>query len=93
MSVVVTASTSSGRRLSDKEWKAIDKACNLADRLEEARKQVWNGLYILCVNSYLSDFHVRQLENECTCPQFVSYHWYYYSCEITRSCWRFGWIG
>jgi len=46
MSVVVTASTSSGRRLSDKEWKAIDKACNLADRLEEARKQVWNGLYI-----------------------------------------------
>ena len=44
MSVVVTASTTSGRRLSEKEWKAIEKACNLADRLEEARKQVWSGI-------------------------------------------------
>ncbi|KAL9712799.1 U4/U6-U5 snRNP complex subunit prp31 [Leucoagaricus gongylophorus] len=41
MSVVVTASTTSGRRLSEKEWKAIEKACNLADRLEEARKQIF----------------------------------------------------
>ncbi|KAJ3575160.1 hypothetical protein NP233_g1270 [Leucocoprinus birnbaumii] len=41
MSVVVTASTTSGRKLSDQEWKAIDKACNLADRLEEARKKIF----------------------------------------------------
>jgi U4/U6 small nuclear ribonucleoprotein PRP31 len=40
MSVVVTASTTSGRQLSDNEWKAIQKACNLADRLEDARKKV-----------------------------------------------------
>ncbi|KAF9452059.1 Nop domain-containing protein [Macrolepiota fuliginosa MF-IS2] len=41
MSVAVTASTTSGRQLSDKEWKAIEKACNLADRLEEARKKIF----------------------------------------------------
>ncbi|KAF7776074.1 hypothetical protein Agabi119p4_4467 [Agaricus bisporus var. burnettii] len=41
MSVVVTASTTSGRQLSDNEWKAIQKACNLADRLEDARKKIF----------------------------------------------------
>lgn len=47
MSVVVTASTTSGRQLSDKEWKAVQKACDLADRLEEARKKVeWLATFV-----------------------------------------------
>ncbi len=49
MSVVVTASTTTGRELSDREWQAIEKACNLADRLEEARKKVRT-----CVPMFLS---------------------------------------
>lgn len=40
MSVVVTATTTSGRQLKDAEWKAINRACDLADHLEEARKKV-----------------------------------------------------
>lgn len=40
MSVAVTASTTTGRQLSTREWQAIEKACDLADRLEEARKKV-----------------------------------------------------
>ena len=40
MSVVVTATTTSGAKLPDAKWAAIERACNLADRLEEARKQV-----------------------------------------------------
>ena len=40
MSVVVTATTSSGQQLSDAEWTAVQRACDLADRLEEARKKV-----------------------------------------------------
>ncbi|KAJ7068120.1 hypothetical protein C8F01DRAFT_1116944 [Mycena amicta] len=41
MSVVVTATTSSGKQLSDAEWKAVQRACDLADRLEEARKKIF----------------------------------------------------
>ena len=40
MSVLVTATTTSGQKLSDAEWNAVQKACDLADRLEEARKKV-----------------------------------------------------
>lgn len=40
MSVVVTATTTSGAKLTDAQWKAIERACNLADRLEAARKTV-----------------------------------------------------
>lgn len=40
MSVLVTATTTSGQKLSDAEWNAVRKACDLADRLEEARKKV-----------------------------------------------------
>lgn len=40
MSVVVTATTSSGQQLSDAEWTVVQRACDLADRLEEARKKV-----------------------------------------------------
>lgn len=40
MSVVVTATTTSGKQLSDTEWAAVERACDLADRLEDARKKV-----------------------------------------------------
>lgn len=40
MSVVVTATTTTGRRLADADWAAVERACDLADRLEEARKKV-----------------------------------------------------
>ncbi|KAJ3713620.1 Nop domain-containing protein [Lentinula raphanica] len=44
MSVVVTATTTSGRQLSAAEWAAVQRACDLADRLEEARKKIF--LYV-----------------------------------------------
>jgi U4/U6 small nuclear ribonucleoprotein PRP31 len=40
MSVVVTATTTSGKPLPPAEWAATQRACDLADRLEEARKKV-----------------------------------------------------
>lgn len=40
MSVLITATTSSGEPLSDVRWKAVERACDLADRLEETRKTV-----------------------------------------------------
>ena len=40
MSVLVTATTSAGQKLSEAEWATVQKACDLADRLEEARKKV-----------------------------------------------------
>ncbi|KAJ7228816.1 hypothetical protein GGX14DRAFT_415160 [Mycena pura] len=41
MSVVVTATTTSGKQLTDAEWAAVQRACDLADRLEEARKKIF----------------------------------------------------
>ncbi len=40
MSVVMTATTSPGKQLTDAEWSAVQRACDLADRLEDARKKV-----------------------------------------------------
>lgn len=40
MSVLVTATTTSGQPLSEAAWAAVQRACDLADRLEEARKKV-----------------------------------------------------
>ena len=40
MSVLIASSTTTGRKLSDSEWLAVQNACDLADRLEEARKKV-----------------------------------------------------
>jgi hypothetical protein len=40
MSVVVTATTTSGKQLAEADWAAVERACDLADRLEEARKRV-----------------------------------------------------
>ncbi|KAJ7283834.1 hypothetical protein C8J57DRAFT_1677289 [Mycena rebaudengoi] len=41
MSVVVTATTTSGHQLTDAQWAAVQRACDLADRLEEARKKIF----------------------------------------------------
>ena len=40
MSVLVTATTTHGQRLSDSEWKVVERACDLTDKLEEARRKV-----------------------------------------------------
>ena len=40
MSVLVTATTSPGQPLTEAAWQAVESACDLADRLEEARKKV-----------------------------------------------------
>lgn len=40
MSVLVTATTTSGKPLTDAAWQSVLRACDLADRLEEARKKV-----------------------------------------------------
>ncbi|KAI5894033.1 Nop domain-containing protein [Schizophyllum commune H4-8] len=42
MSVSMTATTSAGRQLSDSEWQAVQRACDLADRLEESRKKIFS---------------------------------------------------
>ncbi|CAL1701590.1 unnamed protein product [Somion occarium] len=41
MSVLVTATTTSGQTLPEHEWQAVQRACDLADRLEEARKKIF----------------------------------------------------
>ena len=40
MSVLVTATTTSGQTLSDAGWRAVEYAVDLADKLEEVRKTV-----------------------------------------------------
>jgi len=40
MSVLITATTTTGQTLTDAQWTAVEKACDLADKLEEARKKV-----------------------------------------------------
>ncbi|KAL0949634.1 hypothetical protein HGRIS_009679 [Hohenbuehelia grisea] len=41
MSVLVTATTTTGQQLSDAAWAAVERAALLADRLEEARKKIF----------------------------------------------------
>ena len=45
MSVVVTATTTHGQRLSDSEWKVVERACDLTDNLEEAKRKVCNLIF------------------------------------------------
>lgn len=42
MSILVTATTSLGKPLTPPHWKVIEEACDLADRLEEARKKIFS---------------------------------------------------
>ena len=57
MSVLVTATTTTGQTLSDVEWTAVERACDLSDRLEEARRKVKGSVILpeLCCsnNSFL----------------------------------------
>ena len=46
MSVLVTATTTPGKQLSNPEWAAVERACDLADRLEDARKKVCSLLIV-----------------------------------------------
>ncbi|THH01843.1 hypothetical protein EW026_g897 [Hermanssonia centrifuga] len=41
MSVMITATTTNGHPLSEAEWGAVQRACELADNLEEARKKIF----------------------------------------------------
>lgn len=41
MSVLITATTSSGQPLTEAQWRAVEKACGLADRLEDVRKRIF----------------------------------------------------
>ncbi|KAI0092439.1 Nop domain-containing protein [Irpex rosettiformis] len=41
MSVMITATTTTGQPLPDAEWEAVERACDLADNLEEARKKIF----------------------------------------------------
>ena len=40
MSVLMAATTSAGQKLSDPEWQSVERACDLADRLERVRTKV-----------------------------------------------------
>lgn len=40
MSIAIAASTSTGKPLDKPQWLAVERACDLADRLEEARRKV-----------------------------------------------------
>ncbi|KLO10148.1 Nop domain-containing protein [Schizopora paradoxa] len=42
MSVLVTATTTAGQPLPPAQWAAVERACDLADRLEEARKKIFS---------------------------------------------------
>ncbi|EKM59427.1 uncharacterized protein PHACADRAFT_249908 [Phanerochaete carnosa HHB-10118-sp] len=41
MSVMITATTTTGQPLSEAEWEAVQRACDLADNLEEVRKKIF----------------------------------------------------
>lgn len=62
MSVMITATTTTGQPLPDSEWQAVERACDLAENLEEARKKVSSVLMLvllLFIDRYWLDFHVR----------------------------------
>ncbi|KAF8529076.1 hypothetical protein BU17DRAFT_73283 [Hysterangium stoloniferum] len=42
MSVLVTATTTSGQQLTAQAWQIVSDACDLADRLEDARKKIFS---------------------------------------------------
>jgi hypothetical protein len=84
MSVLVTATTTSGQSLTTQAWQIVVEACDLADRLEDARKTVSVVLYVRhhC-HSLVSDFLVCELSNEYTRTQSFRHHWTDNRREIT----------
>jgi hypothetical protein len=77
MSVLVTATTTTGQPLSEAAWSAVERACDLADRLEDARTKVHVLLPKACgFSCVVIDIHVRKLKDECARTQSISYCWY-----------------
>lgn len=95
MSVVVTATTTPGKPLTQSEWLSVERACELADRLEDARRQVSARCRVVYEWSLiiLSDFHLRELTNEHSCSQSLSYRRDYNSGEAFGCGWRFERVG
>ncbi len=94
MSVLMAATTSTGQKLSDSNWQSVERACDLADRLEKVRTKVRTLSGLLYCRRTDSpplnlDLHVRQFENECSCAKFVSYRRYNHSGQIARCGGRF----
>lgn len=71
MSILVTATTSLGKPLTLPHWKVIEEACDLADRLEEARKKVNmpNDFEEFKTTSICLDILVRELSDEHACTE------------------------
>ncbi|KAG8965800.1 U4/U6-U5 snRNP complex subunit prp31 [Tulasnella sp. 419] len=42
MTVTIASTTTRGKPLPEKSWNAVQRACDLSDRLEEARKKIFN---------------------------------------------------
>jgi len=40
MSLLMTATNTQGVRLTDAQWNTVEKACDMADRLEEVKRKV-----------------------------------------------------
>ena len=87
MSVLVTATTTHGQPLSDPKWKAVERACDLADKLEEAKRKVGSSPFHQTRTSHWwTDIYVCQLAYECPRTQLVHYCWNHHSCKATWSC-------
>ncbi|KAH0587330.1 hypothetical protein H2248_006130 [Termitomyces sp. 'cryptogamus'] len=41
MSIFMTATTTNGKPLAESDWAAVERACDLSDRLEEAKKKIF----------------------------------------------------
>ena len=94
MSVLVTATTTPGQPLTPQAWQVVWDACDLADRLEDARKKVmrsvicqFHGLIIL------SDIFLRELPYERTCTELIRNCWTYHSGEVIGSGRRIDCVG
>ena len=91
----MAATTSTGQKLSDSGWQAVERACDLADRLEKVRTKVRGPFNSGTLSTdglttwWNPDLHVRQFENECSCTKFVSYRRYNHSGQIARCGGRF----
>lgn len=81
MSVLIMATTSRGRTLTDVEWLTIQNACDLADRLDEARRVVSLTIRMNLESVTKSvDIQLCQFADEHAGSQLVGYCWYNNSC-------------
>lgn len=87
MSVLVTATTTHGQPLSEVEWKTVQKACDLADRLEEARKRVCKITLSFSELMAILDLHVRQFAHARASAQPISHRRHNDSRQTPWSCW------